>query len=478
MSAIPEWHSEARVDKLRVPPHAIDAEQSVLGALMLVNEHLPKVSGWLAPEDFYRREHQEIYRAILDVAPNFFDALTIGDWFEDHGKSDLVQNGAYLGEIASGTASAANIVAYAEIVKEKSQRRQSIEIGMELTNRGFDPGGMDVHEVAAEAGRRLQEIRGSERMGGLVTASSTLADFYNDLIERHQKGGGVTGIPYPWAEVNSATYGLQPGELTIIAARPSMGKSIMGLNIALASAMAGRNTAVFSLEMTARQVNRRNISCLGRVPYPWLLSPTTDGERDVDYTPYVANAIRDLKGASLLIDESAGLSIDKIIARARRAHMQRPIELLVLDHMHEVALPGKRDTRFEVGAIADAGKMLAKEFGCPAVWLAQLSRGLESRGDKRPTMADLRESGEIEQKADVIFFLYREDYYQRNNSDWKKRHDVELIMAKGRDLEVGAPIILREDFGFMTLSDWDRDRYGDPPPRYQQQSNGRSSGFS
>ena len=478
MSAIPDWHSENRVEHLRVPPHAIEAEQNVLGALMLVNESLPKVSDWLEPEDFFRKDHQEIYRAILDVAPDPFDALTIGDWFEAHGKAELVEFGAYLVEIASRTASAANVVAYAEIVKEKSQRRQAIAIGTDLAERGFEPGGMDIHEIAADAGRRLQEIRGAERVAGLVSASSTLTDFYNDLVGRHEKGGGVTGIAYPWAEVNAATYGLQPGELTIIAARPSMGKSIMGLNMALNAAMSGRNTAVFSLEMTARQVNRRNIACLGRVPYPWLLSPITGGEHSTDYTPYVGNAIRDLRGASLLIDESAGLTIDKIVARARRAHMQKPIELLLLDHMHEVALPGKRDARFEVGAIAEAGKMLAKEFGCPAVWLAQLNRGLESRADKRPTMADLRESGEIEQKADVIWFLYREDYYQRNQQDWRKRHDVELIMGKGRDLEVGAPIILREDFGFMTLSDWDRDRYGDPPARHQPQTGGKSGGFS
>lgn len=476
MNAIPDWHSESPVESLRVPPHAVEAEQNVLGALMMVNDQLAKVSDWLTPEDFFRRDHQEIYRAILAIAPEPFDALTVGDWFEAQGKGELVEFGAYLVELVSHTGSAANVVAYAEIVKEKSQRRQSIEIGVELTNRAFDPRGMGVQEMAAEAGRKLQSIRGSDRMGGLVSASSTLNDFYTDLLDRYQKGGGVTGIPYPWAEVNAATYGLQPGELTIIAARPSMGKSIMGLNMGLTASVAGKNTALFSLEMTARQVNRRNISCLGRVPYPWLLAPSVEGERDTDYTPYVTNAIRDLQKASMLIDESAGLNIDQIIARARRAHMQKPIELLILDHMHEVKLTGKKDTRFEVGDIADAGKMLAKEFGCPAVWLAQLNRGLENRADKRPTMADLRESGEIEQKADVIFFVYREDYYQRNNPNWKKRHDVEIIMAKGRDLEVGAPIILREDFGFMTLSDWDRDRYGDPPARVEPKGN--AGGFS
>ncbi len=478
MSGIPDWHSEPRGELIRIPPNAMEAEQSVLGALMMVNAHLSKVSDWLLPEDFYSARHQAVYRAILEIAPEPFDSLTVGDWFDSNGKAELVDNGAYLGELVSGTASAANIISYAEIVKERSQRRQCIEIGTELALRGFEPGGMDVHEIAADAGRRMQDLRGSDRMGGLVQSSGTLNDFYNDLISRHENGGGVSGVPYPWAEVNAATYGLQDGELTIIAGRPSMGKSILGLNMATHAALSGLNVGLFSLEMTARQINRRNIASIGKVPYSWLLAPKTEGERDTDYTPHVANAIRALKGVSLQIDESAGLTIDQIVARARRAHMQRPIRLLMLDHMHDVALPGKREARFEVEAIADAGKMLAKEFKCPAVWLAQLNRGLEARADKRPMMSDLRESGAIEQKADVIWFVYREDYYQRLNTGWKPRHDVELIMGKGRDLEVGAPIILREDYGYMTASDWDRDRYGDPPPRFETKQMGKSAGLS
>lgn len=475
MSAIPDWHNEPRVEHLRVPPHAIDAEQNVLGGLMLANDQLPKVSDWLAPEDFYRQQHQEIYRAIL--ALKTVDPITLGDWFEAQGKAELVENGAYLGDIASRTASAANVVAYAEIVKQKSQLRQAIEIGHELQSAGFQPEGRGADEIAADATRRLQEIRGSTKGGGLLLASDGLNDWYEDLIRRYEQDSCVTGLPYPWAAVNAVTHGLQPGELTIIAARPSMGKSIMGLNLALMTALRGDNTALFSLEMTTRQVNRRNISALESVPYSWLLAPGKD-QSDIDWTPHVSNAIRQLKGASLLIDESAGLSIDKIVARARRAHMQKPIKLLVLDHMHEVALPGKRDTRFEVGAIADAGKMLAKEFDCPAVWLAQLNRSLENRADKRPTMADLRESGEIEQKADVIWFLYREDYYQRTNTNWTPRHDVELILGKGRDLEVGAPIVLREDYRHMALRDWDEDRHGPVPKRYEPKSGGKKGGLS
>ena len=176
-------------------------------------------------------------------------------------------------------------------------------------------------------------------------------------------------------------------------------------------------------------------------------------------------AVRDLRGASLLVDESAGINVHQFIARARRAHMQKPVGLIVVDHMHEFALPGKRDARFEVGDIVAAGKMLAKEFGCPAVLLAQLNRGMETRTDKRPKMSDLRESGEIEQKADVIWFLYREDYYQRSEPGYRPQHDVELILGKGRDLRVGEPVILREDFAHMRLTDWD----GDKPDRRHAQ---------
>lgn len=443
-----------RVEQLRVPPQSGEAEQAVLGGLMLSPAALAKVSDWLAPEDFYRRDHQLIYRAILEAAGKgrVFDAVTLGDWFEAAGQAEQVAGGAYLVELATTTPSAANIVAYAEIVKDKATLRQGIEVGTALVNDCFQPEGRDTGEIISERLRALSNLRGESRIAGLVSASSTLGDWYDDLEARYNNGGGMTGIPYPWAEVNKVTHGLQPGELTIIAARPSMGKSVMGLNLALMNAMRKVNTALFSLEMTGRQVNRRNIASLGKVPHDWLLAPSKEGD---DYWPFVTAAIREIRESTLLVDESAGLRIEQIAARARRAHMQKPIGLIVLDHMHDVALPGKREARFEIGAIAEAGKSLAKEFGCPAVWLAQLNRGVESRPNKRPNMGDLRESGEIEQKADVIWFLYREDYYRRNEAGYQPTRAVELILAKGRDLEVGKPILLREDFAHMRLMDWE-----------------------
>lgn len=465
MSAQPAYHE----DHLRVPPNSMEAEQAVIGGLMLAPESLAKVSDWLAPEDFYRRDHQQIYRAILELAGKAqpFDAVTLGDWFAGQGELELVDGGAYLIELAGNTPSAANIVAYAEIVRDKAARRKVIEIGTAMVNDGFSSSD-DVAVIVAGPARALQEVVGNPRTGGLVSAASGLKDWYHDLEDRFRNGSAMTGLPYPWAEVNRITHGLQPGELTIIAGRPSMGKSIVGLNIATLNAMRGINVGFLSLEMTRRQVNRRNIAALASIPHDWLLAPNDEG----DYWPHVANAVADLKKATLQVDDTSGLTIDKCAARLRRAHMQSPLGLIVLDHMHDVVLPGKKDTRFEVGDIAAAGKDLAKEFNCPAIWLAQLNRGLESRTDKRPNMADLRESGEIEQKADVIWFLYREDYYQRTTPGWVKQNDVELILGKGRDLNTDQSTVhLRNEYQFMRAVDWDHDKHGPTPQRAMSRAN-------
>ena len=462
-------------ESLRVLPQSVEAEQAVVGGLMLAPSALAKVSDWLTPDDFLRTDHRMIYRAILDLASQGtpYDAVTLGEWFEAQGQAELVAGGAYLVELASTTPSAANIVAYAEIVRDKSLLRQGIESGNKLVNDCYQPNGRDTADILSEHARGVTQLRGDPKAGGLVPVSSGLNDWFDDLQQRHESGSSVTGLPYPWHAVNGVTHGLQPGELTIIGARPSMGKSIMALNLSLFTALRGKNVALFSLEMTTRQVNRRNIASLADVPQEWLLAPNGAIPDGRDYWGDVSDAIRKLKSAPLLVDETAGLNVTQYIARARRAHMQRPIDLLVLDHMHDMALPGKRDARFEIGDIAAAGKMLAKEFGCPVVHVAQLNRSLESRQNKRPVMADIRESGDIEQKADVIWFLYREDYYRRTEAGYQPQHDVELILGKGRDLHVGAPILLREQFDCMALRDWE----GGPPTRETAGANKRGADF-
>lgn len=449
----------AVLDTLRTPPQSVEAEQSVLGGLMLAPESLAKIADWLHEADFYRRDHRLIYRAILELARKSqpFDAVTMGEWLEANCLTEQVGGTGYLIELASTTPSAANIVAYAEIVKEHGRLREAINIGTALVNDGFQPEGRSAEEIVAAANHALSELRTDNRAGGLTPAGDRLNEWFHDLQHRYERGSGVTGIPYPWFEVNRVTHGLQRGELTIIAARPSMGKSIMGLNIAKFSALRKVNTAFFSLEMTARQVNRRNVSDLSGVPHDWLLAPDKDHD---EYWSDVSEAVSKLRQSSLLVDESAGLKIEQLVARARRAHMRKPLELIVVDHLHEMAFRPEQ-VRHDIGNAVGSLKALGKEFDCPVVVLAQLNRGVETRQDKRPSMADLRESGEIEQKADVIWFLYREDYYRRNDVGFKPQHDVELILGKGRDLQVGKPIILRDEFHVMRMVDWT----GDLPQR-------------
>jgi replicative DNA helicase len=229
---------------LRVPPQSIEAEQAVLGGLMLAPVALAKISDWLTADDFLRADHRLIYAGILALceADRPCDAVTLGDWFEAQGQLDQVDGGAYLIDLARTTPSAANIVAYAEIVRDKSLLRQAIDSAVRLQNDCFQPNGRDTAEIISTHAHEITQLRGDPRAGGLVLASSGLNDWFDDLQVRYSSGNRVTGLPYPWTEINDVTHGLQPGELTIIAGRPSMGKSIMGLNLALFSAMRQRNT--------------------------------------------------------------------------------------------------------------------------------------------------------------------------------------------------------------------------------------------
>lgn len=434
----------------RVLPNRIDAEQAVLGGLMLAPETLWQVQAILAPEDFYRQDHQLILRGIEHLAERKkpFDAVTLADWFESQGQAELVDHGGYLIELSSSTPSVANIVAYAEIVAEMALRRRVIEVGAEIVGQGFDTASGDAGEVLANAQVRVSGLLPKQR-GGLTLAADSLKDWFTDLQRRVDAKGGMTGTPWPWGDMNAATHGLQDGELTLLAGRPSMGKSIAGLNLALMNACRGVRTAVFSLEMSRAQINRRNIASLGHVPHNWLLAPS----EDEDHWGAVSSALRQLKEASLYVDDTPDLTIVQLMARARSLHMKEPIRLLVVDHIHDFKVKAQ-EARFEYGRIAQGLKTLAKEFNCPVVGLAQLNRALSTRTDKRPTMSDLRESGELEQKADVIAFLHREDYYNR---DTHLKGVVELILAKGRDIEAGKTVYLRNDFRHMALRDWEGD---------------------
>jgi replicative DNA helicase len=440
------------VEALRIPPHAIDAEQAVLGMLMLVPESLAKVSDWLAEDDFYRKDHRLIYRAIVGLIGRGdpVDPVTLADWFAAGGIEDLAGGLRYLVELADSTASAANIVAHAEIIVEKSRLRAAIATGTQLVEAAWERGA-DSRLVIANASHDLAKVQTQTMRGALEPAKGALQRMYASAMERMRRGPGLIGEPWPWIDLNRCTNGLRDGTLYIVGARPSMGKSVMGLQVAVFTALRGQRTAFFSVEMGAEECMGRAVACVGNIPHAWVEHPDQNVENE-DYWPRYSETIGLIDQSGLLIDETPVLSVRQMLARARRAHMQKPLRLIVVDHMHDMEIDPK-NARFDYGVITQAGKTMAKEFRCPVILLAQLNRSAANRSDKRPTMTDLRESGEIEQKADVILFLHREDYYEPS----KAPGVVEVIPAKGRNIKTGETIYLGNQFDRMRLIDWEGD---------------------
>lgn len=460
----------ADVAVLAIPPHAIDAEQAVIGGLMLAPAALAKISDWLAEDDFYRKDHRLIYRAIVAlVARNTpCDPVTLGEWFAVNDLSELIGGPEYLIELSNATPSAANIVAYAEIVAEKSRLRAVIDTGARLVSSAMERGA-DSQQILATTTHELAQMQASKLRGGLESARIGMKRMQAELMARYQRGPGLIGAPWPWKELNDCTKGLRDGVLYVVGARPSMGKSIFGLQAAVFNALRGANTAFFSVEMGADECMSRAVACVGEIPHEWVENPAKEEREAEFYWSRLTDAMERITDAPLLIDETPGISIAQLMARARRAHLQKPLRLIVVDHMHDMAIDPKQ-ARHDYGQIAQGAKTLAKEMRCPVILLAQLNRSLAARADKRPTMTDLRESGEIEQKADVILFLHREDYFE---PDSHLKGMVEVIPAKGRNIRTGKAIALQNTFGEMRMQDW----IGDWPAQPQQAPTGQRRAF-
>lgn len=446
----------SNLDTLRVPPQAIDAEQAVLGGLMLATSALMQIRDWLHEDDFYRKDHRLIYRAIceLDDRKKPCDAVTLSDWFEDTGLRELIGGAGYLIELAHTTPSAANIVAYAEIVAEKSKLRQAISIGTALMTAAWERGA-DSAEVVAIANERLAKMQQASQRGGLRPAKAALKAYFAEAMERYQGGSQLLGLPTPWSELNDALGGLEPATVYVVGARPNMGKSVLALQVAATAAKLGYGTAVYSLEATAKRCMARLVACFGRLSFRFARQPDSDPSHE-EYWPRMTNGVALLSEIPLFIDDTPGLTIEQFMARTRRAHKQRPLGLVVLDHMHTMRLDPKKEEHVELGRIVQEAKVLAHELNVPVVLMAQLNRAVTGRADKRPQMSDLRGSGVIEQEADVILFLHREDYYNR---DTHLAGIVEVIVAKGRDIETGKTIYLHNRYDEMRLDNYD----GIPP---------------
>jgi replicative DNA helicase len=426
----------AAVEALHVPPHSIEAEAAVLGGLMLAPEAWDRVADKITDRDFYRRDHQLIFRAIGELANKSMpcDAVTLGEWFDAQGIAELVGGSRYVIELANSTPSAANIAAYADIVREKAVLRALIDAGHEITGDAFKPEGRNASELIEAAEQRVFRIAeaGARGRQGFTSMRQAVKEAFRLLQERYENRQAVTGVPTGFTDFDHKTAGLQAGDLIIVAARPSMGKTALALNMAeYAAIKTGKAIIIFSMEMSASQLALRLISSLGRIDQQRLRT----GELADEEWPRVTHAITMLSDAKIFIDDTPALSPVELRARARRLRREHELGMVVVDYLQLMAVPGSKENRAtEISEISRSLKALAKEMQVPVVALSQLNRSLESRTDKRPVMADLRESGAIEQDADVIVFIYRDEYYNPESPD---RGMAEIIIGKQRNGPTG-----------------------------------------
>lgn len=427
--------SGSSVSHLRVPPHALEAEQSVLGGLLIDAQAWDSVAEKLDAQAFYRPAHQVIFSAMFSLAHSMqpIDVVTVSQQLDSQQQLQKIGGMAYLGELAQNTPTAANILAYADIVIEQARLRDLIHIGSQLAEgctQGKKSNSQELIEVAEQAIFRLNESHtrgtGPEGITGIV--ARTL-----DLIEkRSEQKSPITGLATGFADFDRRTSGLQPGELIIIAGRPAMGKTLLAMNIAEYVAISSEKTAlVFSMEMPGEALAMRMLSSLGRIEQHKLRT----GALVKDDWERITHAVSWINKAKLVIDESPGLSPMEVRARSRRVAKEHPLGLIVVDYLQLMQVPERSDNRTaEISEISRSLKALAKELKVPVIALSQLNRSLEQRPNKRPVMSDLRESGAIEQDADLIAFIYRDEVYYEDSPD---KGLAEIIIGKHRNGPIG-----------------------------------------
>jgi replicative DNA helicase len=447
------------MEALRLPPHSVEAEQAVLGGLMLDNSAWDRVADQLAAEDFYRRDHRLIFRGIAELIERgeAADAVTVAEHLNQLGCLDEVGGLGYLGALARDTPTAANIAAYADIVRERGVLRRLIEIGGEIANSAYDTQGRTSAELIEQAEQRVFELaeRG-QRRAGIVSLKSILPATIDRIDVLYNSEGDITGVPTGFERLDKMTSGLQRGDLIIIAGRPSMGKSSFAVNIAEYAAIRHEvRTLIFSMEMSAESIAMRLISSIGRVNHSQLRAGTF---ADEDWNR-INHAVSQMTRAPIFIDETPALTPGELRTRARRLKREHGLGLIVVDYLQLMQVPGTKENRAtEISEISRSMKALAKELNVPIIALSQLNRSVEQRQEKRPVMSDLRESGAIEQDADLIAFIYREEVYDK---DTPKRGVADIIIAKQRNGPTG-------EFPLTFLGEYTRfenyvpETYGEP----------------
>jgi replicative DNA helicase len=434
------FSADQQIAQLRIPPHSMEAESSVLGGLLLDNKSWEQVADLLSEGVFYRYEHRQVYLAIqaLINASRPADVITVYEHLQSIGKAEEVGGLGYLNALAQYVPSASNIRRYAEIVRERAILRKLVTASDEIATNAFNTQGKPVPQILDEAEQKIFQIgeEGSRLKQGFQNMDQLAVILMDRVNQMADSPNDITGVPSGFVDFDKMTSGMQAGDLIVLAARPSMGKTALAINIAEHVALnEGLPVAVFSMEMGASQLAIRIVGSIGRIDQQRLRT----GKLNQEEWPRLTEAIEKLRNVSLHIDETPSLTPMELRANARRlARTCGKLGLIVVDYLQLMSgntSSNNGDNRAtEIGEISRGLKMLAKELQCPVIALSQLNRSVETRTDKRPMMSDLRESGAIEQDADVIMFIYRDDYY---NKDSKEPGVAEIIIGKHRNGPTG-----------------------------------------
>lgn len=428
----PNWD----VAKLKLQPQSIEAERSVIGALLISSDSWDGVAEVVAAADFYRPEHRAIFRqiALLVDRGEPVDVVTVSDRLLATGELDAAGGHTYLAELAEQTPTASNVRAYANAVRERSVLRQLINAAQDIASAGFNPEGRSSEELVDEAERLIMQISESgQKAGGPQGMEGLLKGAIDRIEELYNTGGDITGLTTGFIDLDRMTSGLQPSDLVIVAGRPSMGKTSFAMNLIENAALASdRPLMVFSMEMPAEQLVIRMLSSLGRIDQGRVRT----GKLEQDDWPKLASATEKLKGTQVFIDDTPALTPTELRSRVRKlVREQGDLGMIMVDYLQLMRVAGSNEGRTaEISEISRSLKAIAKEFKCPVVALSQLNRSLEQRPNKRPVNSDLRESGAIEQDADVIMFIYRDEVYNEDSPD---KGVAEIIIGKQRNGPIG-----------------------------------------
>ena len=418
----------------RVPPQNIDAEMSVLGAMLIKKEAITQAQELLKADDFYREAHRLVYESMLELAADSepVDLVTLAEALRKKELLEKIGGISFLTQLANYTPTAANLVYHAKIVKEKSELRHLIDAATEIASNAYEATD-DVTDIMDDAEKKILAVAGSQATGGFEPIKDIVINAIDHVETIYENKGGLTGIDTGFTDLNNMTSGLQKSDLVLVAARPSMGKTAFTLNIATFAAMHGHTVAFFSLEMSKEQLVQRMLCSEGGIDSQRLRTGTLGDE---DWSNLIATADKVSK-AKLFIDDTAGIGVMELRSKARRLKAEHGLDLIVIDYLQLMqgrSKGGDNSRQQEVSEISRSLKALARELDVPVVALSQLSRSVESRTVKKPMLSDLRESGSLEQDADIVMFLYREDYYDQET---ERKNITEVIIAKHRNGPIG-----------------------------------------